>query len=379
MIVGRELSGRAVRIDWKDGVLTRVEPFLTRERLPWVAPGFFDVQVNGYAGVDFNTDGGGSLRTAAEALWAEGCTAFLPTIITDTPEAIEARLRRLDLEAGSAPLLRHSIPGFHVEGPFISPLDGPRGAHAAESVCPPSIEPVRNWNGACGGRLRILTLSPEWEGAEEVISGAAALGIVVSIGHTAASPEAIERAVRAGATCVTHFGNGAALSVPRHPNFMWQQLAEDALYCSVIADGFHLPDSVLKVVHRTKGERMLLISDSTRFAGLEPGDYETSVGGRVTLTAEGRLHLRHDPRLLAGSAQSVRQGVERVVRAGLMSLADAWAAASEVPARLLNRKGGRLLRGMPADLVLFDWDGESLNVRNTFVLGQCVYGTGAGR
>lgn len=375
-VVGRDVAtGESVRVSWREGRVTAVEAVRTEERLPYVGPGLVDIQVNGYGGVDFNGGriGAAELRSAAVALWAQGCTSFLPTIITDSPDAIASRLENLNAAAAGDPLLRHAVPGFHVEGPFISPQDGPRGAHPAEHVRAPFVDAIRLWHRASGERLRILTLSPEWDEAFEVIPAAANMGIVVSIGHTSAEPERITAAVRAGATCVTHFGNGAQLMLPRHPNFLWQQLAEDGLFCSVIADGFHLPDSVLKVVSRVKGDRMVVISDATQYAGLPPGDYETHIGGRVTLTPQGRLHLTDNERLLAGSAQSIRHGVEHVLRSGLLPLPEVWAAASERPARLAGIPSGVLRTGAPADLVLFDWDGERLTTLKTFVSGVCVF------
>ena len=163
--------------------------------------------------------------------------------------------------------------------------------------------------------------------------------MIPAIGHTAATPEQIREAVAAGALLSTHFGNGVHPMLPRHPNYLWEQLAADELWASVIADGFHLPDAVLKTVMRMKGSRAILVSDSVALAGMPPGEYESPIGARVVLTPEGRLHLATDPRLLAGSAQPLIAGIAHLVDSGLASLGEAWEMASARPLFLLSSSG----------------------------------------
>ena len=144
---------------------------------------------------------------------------------------------------------------------------------------------------------------------------------------------------------------------PGIPNYLWEQLAADELWASFIADGFHLPDAVLKTVMRMKGSRAILVSDSVALAGMPPGEYESPIGARVVLTPEGRLHLATDPRLLAGSAQPLIAGIAHLVDSGLASLGEAWEMASARPLFLLSRsdcKGFSI--GSPADLVLFQYE-----------------------
>ena len=199
--------------------------------------------------------------------------------------------------------------------------------------------------------------------------------MTVSIGHTAASPGQIRDAVAAGATMSTHLGNGSHLLLPRHENYLWEQLAQDSLSACIIPDGFHLPDQVIKVVLRTKGRRAMLVSDSVYLAGMAPGNYVTHIGGEVTLTPEGRLHLTGSPGILAGSAQSLRHGVGRLARCGLADLREAWEMASIRPATAMNLPARAGIKaGAPADLVLFDRaDGGPIRILETWKAGRRVY------
>jgi N-acetylglucosamine-6-phosphate deacetylase len=157
--------------------------------------------------------------------------------------------------------------------------------------------------------------------------------------------------------------------MPRHPNYIWEQLAADDLHASLIADGFHLPEAVLKVFLRVKGEKALLVSDSVALAGMPPGTYSTPVGGEVVLTPEGRLHTATDPRILAGSAQPMIAGIAHLVRSGLADLAAAWEMASLRPLALLGGEPGGMVAGAGADFVVFRWDGAEIGVERVIAGG----------
>jgi N-acetylglucosamine-6-phosphate deacetylase len=233
---------------------------------------------------------------------------------------------------------------------------------------------LRRWQDAAGGRVRILTMSPEWPGSPAFVERCAAVGVTVSIGHTAATPEQVAAAVGAGARMSTHFGNGAHLMLPRHPNYLWEQLAQDALWSCLIADGFHLPDQVLKVAMRVKGERAIVVSDAVALAGMPPGTYSMPVGGQVVLTPHGRLHLAADEKLLAGSAQMLLHSVRHLTGRGLAALPDAWDMASVRPAKLMGLpQAAGLAAGAPADLVLLRQDGGSVRVDQTYKAGVPTY------
>src|SRR5437867_574679 len=213
------------------------------------ASGFFDLQVNGFAGVDFN-DPATTPEAVARALDAQeltGVTRCLPTLITSSLEDF-ARCARTVLATGHA-----AVAGLHVEGPYLAPEDGPRGAHPREHVRAPDLDEVAEWQRVSGGLVGKITLSPHHDQVSGFIRAVVGQGILVAIGHTSATAEQIHAAVAAGARLSTHLGNGAAAILPRHPNFIWAQLADDRLDAGFIADGFHLPADTLKAMLRAKG------------------------------------------------------------------------------------------------------------------------------
>ncbi len=375
-------TGQAIQVAWVNGRIDRVQEvreIAARHELPVLAPGFVDLQINGFHGVDFNTPPikSAAVREATRKLWAEGVTTYYPTVITNDPQTMEEMVRSIAQACGEDALTAASIAGIHVEGPFISPQDGPRGAHSRQFVIPPDFALFERWQEAAGGLIKLITLSPEWEGAPAFIEACVRSGVKVSIGHTAASTEQIEAAVHAGASLSTHLGNGAHQMLPRHPNYIWDQLANEGLAASVIADGFHLPAAVLKVMLRTKGKQLFLVSDAVYLSGLEPGEYETHIGGKVVLTEEGRLHLAADARLLAGSAQMLGKGIEYLVRSGVADLQQAWEMASILPASFMGLPAAQgLSPGAPADLVALDWTnkaGGSMQIKEVYKQGIQVY------
>ena len=318
--------------------------------LPILAPGLVDLQVNGYQGMDFNDPDltPTLVRKVSREMLSLGVSKYFPTLITGPVERISASLKIL-AGVGEDPDAA-SMGGIHMEGPFISPEDGPRGAHPKKYCRKPDSDLVKKWQEEADGNIRIITLAPELPGTIELIKTCIDMGMVVAIGHTAASGEDIRRAVDAGATLSTHLGNGAHAVLPRHPNYIWDQLAEDKLRASMIADGFHLSDSVLKVFARNKGDRGILVSDSMCYAGMEPGCYDSPAAGRVCLTDEGKLHIEGKPGLLAGSASTLPRAVRRMTR--LIGFPAAWDMGSENPARLMDPDLPHgLTVGAPADLV----------------------------
>ena len=244
------------------------EPVLGGEDY-WVVPGLIDLQVNGYDGVDFCAPQvtAAEVEHASMQLADAGVTAYLPTVITNSVEAIEASMRAIAAacHAGAA---RERILGIHLEGPYISSADGPRGTHPPEHVRPPDWEEFCRWQAASENRIRMVTLAPELPGALDFITRARAAGIVVALGHHAANRDQIDAAVAAGATICTHLGNGSHAQLQRHPNYIWEQLANDALQASIIVDGHHLPPSVVKSFYRVKGaDRLILVSDVVSAGG----------------------------------------------------------------------------------------------------------------
>ncbi|MGO1226850.1 N-acetylglucosamine-6-phosphate deacetylase [Brachybacterium sp. AOP42-C2-15] len=341
-----------------DTVITRIDrrPAQPGQVLPYLAPGFIDLQVNGFAGIDVN----GPEVTAERiveitgALARRGVTTWVPTVITGSEEAICRSLRAVAEARATSPQLAHAIPFAHVEGPFLSAQDGPRGVHDAAQIRPIDAEEVARWQQA--GPVGIVTLSPHTDDAPAQITRIAALGIQVALGHTHASGPQLIAAVDAGATLSTHLGNGIFPQLARHPNPLWTQLAEDRLTCGLIADGHHLPAETLEVMLRAKGiGRAFLVSDATELAGRLPGRYETAVGGTVELSDDGRLSYV-GTELLAGAASDVAAGLRFVLRATSLSLREALVLVTRTPGAVLGRET-TLRVGAPADLVTLEADG----------------------
>ncbi len=375
-------SGELVEVEF-DRLITHIDPNLdggadplVRSRPPGrLAPGFIDLQVNGFAGVDYNSpqasieDIGASIR----ALFATGVTRFFPTVITGPPESMLGALRNLTHARETLPE-GAAIEAIHVEGPHISPQDGPRGAHPARWVRPPDLEEYRRWQDAASGNVRLITLSPEWPDASRYIEYVTRDGVVASIGHTQATPEQIQDAVRAGATLSTHLGNALHPARPREPHCLWEQLAEDRLAASFIVDGLHLTGAFLRVALRGKGiERSVLITDAVAPAMCAPGDYRLGEV-EVELKPDDRVVLRGGTRL-AGSSLRMDRAIGNVMRQAGLSLTEAVSMATSNPARV-GRVAGRLRGlqpGQRADIVRFQVDEGRLQVLETYLNGQRVY------
>ncbi len=380
IITGRlYLTGEAVRLTLADGLIADVEKaWEDDDKSLIIAPGLTDLQVNGYSGLDLNTHPlmPETVRDISVKLWSEGVTTFFPTIITNSSERILNYVSVVAEACKRFPEAAGAVGGIHLEGPFISPENGARGAHPAEHVRPPDWNLFSEWQEACGGMIRIITLSPEWPDSADFIRRAAGSGVTVSIGHTAATPDQIRDAVAAGATLSTHLGNGSHQMLPRHRNYIWEQLAADELCASIISDGFHLPDSVMKVFLRMKPGRIILVSDATSLTGMPPGDYNTHIGGEVTLTEAGKLHVKGNPDMLAGSGKSLLHCVETIVSKELVTLAEALDMAGRTPCRLAGLPGDCLpVSGGLADLVLLQEKSGGLKVVRTVKAGQTVFRT----
>jgi N-acetylglucosamine-6-phosphate deacetylase len=308
--------------------------------------GLFDLQVNGFAGFDFNSREvtADDVLQALERMRSTGVTRCLPTLITSSFEDFAASARVLMSADDPA------IAGLHMEGPYISPMDGARGAHPREHVRPASIEDFKRRLEACNGRIRLVTLAPEVPGAIELIEHLVNSGVRVAIGHTAADPSEIAAAIDAGATLATHLGNGCPQMLPRHPNPIWELLAADEVLISLIADGQHLPGSTVKAMVRAKGEdRTILVTDAIAAAGCAPGRF--AIGGvECELREDGRVSLPGSP-YLAGSALTLDRAIANTVRFTGLSIDEVVPMASTIPATYLGMT--------TAGTVTADWEAAS--------------------
>lgn len=362
-----------------NGWITGITPFpeAVPQEWPWIAPGLIDIQVNGFAGHNLN----GSEVTAADvvaiaaAQYSTGTTRFCPTVTGGPPERMKRSLQavaKARREAG----LEEQIPCIHLEGPYISPEEGPRGAHRREFIRPPDREEFQRFQEAAEGLIGLVTLAPEVEGALPFMEWLMGQGVRVALGHTNATTEEIRAAIRAGASLSTHLGNGSHALIPRHPNYIWDQLAADELWASFIVDGHHLPPAVVKCFLRCKGvERSILTTDAVQFAGQPPGLYTIS-GRTVEVHASGRISLVGTP-YLAGSCLEMHRGVGNLVRFSDLTLAQAITVAVTNPARFLGLadRVGQVAVGQRADLMVFDWEEETyhLTVRQTVAGGKVVF------
>lgn len=376
VITGRDPdSGEGIAVTVHGGLIAKVAP-VEEAGDAFLAPGLIDLQVNGYGGIDLND---GTLTAERVALLcgkmvALGVTVFLPTLITASREALFDGMSAIAEARRRDPLAGRMIAGVHVEGPSISPQDGPRGAHPAAHVRPPDPAEFAEWQRASGALVRLVTLAPEHDGAPDYIRAVAAEGVHVALGHSAASPEQVHAAAAAGACLSTHLGNGVAATLPRHPNLIWAQLADDRLTATLIADGHHLPADTFRTMLRAKGlDRALLVSDSVALAGMPPGRYSQAIGDEVQVSEDGRIGIAGTP-YLAGAGLPLIANVATAKCMADLSLAGALRLATANPGRFVGGRG-LLAPGQPADLMRFSLDGPRgpLRVETVWSGGEEVF------
>jgi N-acetylglucosamine-6-phosphate deacetylase len=280
-------------------------------------PGLIDLQVNGYQGVDFS---GESLTEedfarACRQLLAAGTTAFLPTLITSSPELYERNLPLIAGVLGREEFHRRVL-GVHLEGPFISTEDGARGAHNLQWVRRPDVAYLEKLLDLAAGTVRLITIAADQAGADELSRCATRRRVAVALGHQLANEQDLERLVKVGAKALTHLGNGVPALLPRHQNPVWAGLANDDLTATIIADGHHLPPSLLKTILRAKGTgRCIVISDASPLAGLPPGEY-WSMGAQVRLREDGKL-FNPATGYMMGSSATILDCANHLARLGL--------------------------------------------------------------
>ena len=381
MIIQGKIPGTEslVNIDVENGKVIRIEPcqkgsfrYCGGADL-YLCPGFFDPQVNGFAGVDFNsphltTEG---LNQAARSLASTGITCFLPTLITSSQEKMIRQLKIIASALKSDPLLQKMCHGIHLEGPYISPEDGPRGVHLREHVRLPQWEELEKFQEVCEGRIKCLTLAPEVRGAIPFIKKAVAHGIVIGIGHTHATEEAIEEAIRAGARLSCHLGNATPKPLSHHRNLIRKQLVMDQLMVSIIADGIHLPREVVRDFVQTKGiNGIVLTTDSMAGAGASPGRY-TMGDLEVEVGSDGTARSVTTSRL-AGSTLTMDRAVTNVIQFAEIDLPSAIRMATKNGQKLFREVRGEIVPGDSADLVLFEYSGK-VKVRSTWIEGEKIF------
>jgi len=381
MIIRGKIPGTEspVNIVVENGKVIQIEPYQKGSSFDfggvdlYLCPGFFDPQVNGFGGVDFNsprlTPEG--LHQAGRSLASTGVTHFFPTLITSSHERMIHQLKIIADALRNDSLLRRMCLGIHLEGPYISPEDGPRGVHPQKFIRHPEWEELEKFQEVCEGRIKLITLAPEVKGAIPFIEKAVAHGIVIGIGHTNASEVVIEEAVLAGARLSCHLGNAPSAQLPHYQKNIEKQLAMDQLMASIITDGVHLPHYVVKNYIRAKGiDRIILTTDSMAGAGVSPGRY-TLGDLEVEVNPDRTARLVSNPRL-AGSTLTMDCAITNVIRFAEIDFTSAVHMAAKNAQKLFPEVRGEIIPGHSADLVLFEYQKE-LKVLSTWIQGEKIF------
>ncbi len=341
-----------------------------------LGPGLFDIQVNGYAGrtcAIASEDKRDAVRYITDIFWQNGVAMWIPTVCTASHETFISAFKYLCQALEEDSELATAIPGFHMEGPYISPEEGPRGAHSLKHVRRPDWDEFQQIQEASGGRIKYVTVAPEVEGAESFIRKCSESGVIVGMGHTNMDRDDMRRAVDGGARLSTHLGNGAHDMIQRHNNYIWYQLDSRQTYASFILDGHHLPPECASSMIRAKGtELSIIVSDCSRLGGMKAGQYSS---GSVELLPTGRLVLVGTTNL-AGSSSNIRECVEMAPGLARLTHGQAWELASVKPAELLgfsDRLG--ITKGKEATFTVYDYDKDActIDVRQTWLAGKKVF------
>lgn len=356
-------TGRPVRLTCAEGRITAIEPLPGGAvGLPVLLPPLVDIQVNGYAGVDFQRDDctAAELERAIEGLAQAACGRILLTLITARWEAMLARLRHYQALRAASPRLRQRIAGWHLEGPFMSPKPGFHGAHPPEHMVAPTPAHLHALKAVVGDEPTLLTLAPEWPEAPAAIRLARDLGFHVWLGHTDATAEQIAAAVDAGAEGYTHLGNGCPGELHRHDNIIFRVLDEPRLRASLIADRIHISPVLFRLMHQVLGpERLCYTTDAMAAAGAGPGTYDLA-GLKVEVGADGIVRQPGKSNY-AGSSLAPIEGIRRAAAMLRVSPLDVWPSFSTQPAAFVGLPPA-LTVGAPADFCLLQAGAEGTRI-----------------
>jgi N-acetylglucosamine-6-phosphate deacetylase len=378
-ITARSLSGDILDVQIEDGIFKKIAAHKGEMLdLPWIAPGLVDIQINGFAGIDFNRalDSEAAWDHATRQLYAHGCTGFLIALITNREEGYRELLGPLTERVRRDP--RNCL-GFHMEGPWLNPDPAFRGAHRPDWMQKPGTGLLQEWRTLAGDLIKVITLAPEidLEAGVKIIQAGSKEGVRFFIGHSGAMGETLERAVEAGAVGWTHLGNAAPALAPKFDNVLIHALAQPKLMASLIPDGLHVPSyafrALARALEQSTPSRLLLTTDAMAGAAAEgPGKY-TLGEGEVEVGADGsaRLFDSAGQGRLAGSTLTPFQGVFRAERMAGIYLEDAWDAFSTRPASVLGLTHG-LAEGNSADFCLLSPEKEPYLLA-TYHRGKCVY------
>jgi len=372
-------DGQQIEVEIKGGFIENI--ILLPEggqNLPYISPGFFDLQVNGYKGSDYSLENFSEehLRNIVTNLATSGTTQHIPTIVSSPKERILKNLKIISQLINNSPEIEHAIPGIHIEGPFISSEEGPRGCHDPEFIRDPDFEEFKQWQEAAEGRIVIVTIAPERKGSLDFIRKVIRTGVKIAIGHTGAAPEVIREAIESGAQYSTHLGNGSYVILPRLKNYIWEQLAADELFAGIICDGFHLPSSVVKVFTRAKGlDKLILVSDVALLGGLIPGIYKWG-NMDVEVFKDGHLALPNI-NILAGAGHLLDWDIAHFIKFTGNNLAETIHLCTINPTKIvkISEDYGKLKLGAPSNLTLFNYHSgdDRLQIIRTICNGKIIF------
>ncbi|MGL1890518.1 MAG: hypothetical protein OCD02_02775 [Spirochaetaceae bacterium] len=377
LVCGKSIfSGRSIEVSIVDGIVASVSE--CEEMGNYLSPGFFDLQLNGYISLDYSTNlAVEQVEKLIRKIASSGTTKHLPTIITNTEEQIISSIKHIMKAKNSSSIVNNAIPGFHIEGPFISSKDGARGVHNPKHIRRADLDEFLRWQDAAEGLIKIVTLSPEDDGAIEFIHEINKRGVIPAIGHTAVSGEFIDRAIDAGAKLSTHIGNGCPAFIPRLDNFVWKQISDDRLSASLISDGFHLPSEVLKSFSRIKQlGNTILVSDAAALAGNPPGLYKWG-DMDIRIFNDGHMGLNNTTNL-AGASLLLDRCISNMTDKTDFSLEESVMCATTNPSRLCDFPiwNNEPIVGETANLTSFNMINNKLNIGKTIYQNDILFNNG---
>lgn len=365
-----QLNGQQVQVLCDSGVISRIGSFSRGELEGYelvdtggrLLPGFIDIHIHGGGGADTMDASEEAYRQICQTHAKHGTTALLLTTMTESDAAIERVLQAYssNLHTGGAEIL-----GFHIEGPFISPKRP--GAQPKQHIRRPDVESFRRWMALAEGRIKLITMAPEVDGALEFIDGARQLGVVVSAGHTDATYDQACIGYRRGVQSTTHLFNAMSGLNHREPGVVGAALDTEDAYVELIADTHHVDRAVMRIATRAKGtDKVMLITDAIRAVGMPEGVYD--LGNQPVNFRDGVVRLNDGT--LAGSALTLDQAVRNLLECHALSDCEVCAVTSGNQSRLLQLPHGKLEQGKPANIVAMD---AGWGVTHTVVRGEVVY------
>jgi len=356
---GQQADGSCISVCVQGRHIAGVEPIARDNGLPQLLPILVDLQHNGALGFEFSKiseAGIDNLRQIATFLRRHGVGRCLPTLITHSDDTLEKSLVCFNEWLIADTDLSSIFRGLLHEGVYISPSDGWRGVHDPEWIRPPDWENLAKLDALGGNRIRIVNLAPEEQGGLDFVKSAVDAGKLVALGHCYPDADTVHAAADAGASLVTHFGNGAAATVPRFDNPFWAMLNEPRLRLGLIGDGFHLPPDLVGTVIRCKGVGgFYMVSDAAHISGCPAGRYDEGYTVPCVIETNGHLHVANS-KTLAGAWFQLDRSVEWLVETQGLSLREAWRYCSDIPAEILGEKLPNIEAGEEASFVLARWD-----------------------